>query len=107
MKTHALRNLHLVTGKVSLAVAWLLVLTVSFFSPAHAQETWRLDPQLSIARLSLGSGSNALETGLARVSGDVVFDSQFRGPDWGGRGLLRLPAGHDPRPQSRDHNPEP
>jgi hypothetical protein len=75
MKTHALRNLHLVTGKVSLALAWLLVLTVSFSSPAHAQETWRLDPQLSIARLSLGSGSNALETGLARVSGDVVFDS--------------------------------
>ena len=75
MKTLALRNLHLVTGKVSLALAWLLVLTISFSSPAHAQETWRLDPQLSIARLSLGSGANALETGLARVSGDVVFAS--------------------------------
>jgi hypothetical protein len=73
MKTHALRNLHLVTGKVSMALAWLLVLAVSI--RAHAQETWRLDPQLSIARLSVGSGSNALETGLARVSGDVVFDS--------------------------------
>jgi len=65
----------LVTGKVSMALAWLLVLAVFFPSPAHAQETWRLDPQLSIARLLLGSGSNALETGLARVSGDVVFDS--------------------------------
>jgi len=75
MKMHALRNLHLVTGKVSMALAWLLVLAVFFSSPAHAQETWRLDPQLSIARLLLGSGSNALETGLARVSGDVVFDS--------------------------------
>jgi len=75
MKTHALHNLHLVTGKVSMALAWLLVLAVSSSSPAHAQETWRLDPQLSIARLSLGSGSNALEIGLARVSGVVVFDS--------------------------------
>jgi len=75
MKTHPLRNLHFVTGKVSLALALLLVLTVSFSIPAHAQETWRVDSQLSIARLSLGSGSNALEIGLARVSGDVVFDS--------------------------------
>ena len=75
MKMHALRNLHLVTGKVSMALAWLLVLAVFFSSPAHAQETWRLDPQLSIARLLVGSRSNALETGLARVSGDVVFDS--------------------------------
>ena len=75
MKTHALSKLHFITSNVGLAPAWLLVLGVSFSGPAHAQETWRLDPQLSIARLSLGSGSNALETGLARVSGDVVFDS--------------------------------
>jgi hypothetical protein len=75
MKTHALLNLHLVAGKVSMALPWLLVLAVFFSSPAFAQETWRLDPQLSIARLLLGSGPNALETGLARVSGDVVFDS--------------------------------
>jgi hypothetical protein len=75
MKTHALSKLHFITSNVGLALAWLLVLAVSFSGPAHAQETWRLDPQLSIARLSLGSGSNALETGLARVSGDVVLDS--------------------------------
>jgi hypothetical protein len=75
MKTHALSKLHFITRNVGLALAWLLVLTVSFSSPAHAQETWRLDPQLSMVRLSLGSGSNALEIGLARVSGDVVFDS--------------------------------
>ena len=75
MNTHALRNLHFVTGKVSLALALLIVVVASLSIPAHAQETWRLDPQLSIARLSVGSGSNALEIGLARVSGDVVFDS--------------------------------
>ena len=34
-----------------------------------------MDPRFLIARLSLGSGSNALEIGLARVSGDVAFDS--------------------------------
>ncbi len=75
MKTYALRNLHFVTGNVGQALALLLVLAVSFSIPAHAQETWQLDSQLSIARLSLGSGSNALEVGLARVSGDVIFDS--------------------------------
>jgi hypothetical protein len=75
MKTQALSDLHFVIGKVSLALALLLVFTVSFSIPAHAQETWRLDSQLSIARLSLGSGSSALEIGLARVSGEVVFDS--------------------------------
>ncbi len=75
MKTHALRDPHFVTSKVSLALTLLLVLTVSFSIPAHAQETWRLDSQLSIARLSLGSGTNALEIGLARVNGEVVFHS--------------------------------
>lgn len=56
-----------------LMVLALAIVTGSM--PAHAQQTWRLDPQLSIARLSLGSASNALEIGLARVSGNVVFDS--------------------------------
>ena len=79
MKTQALSKRYFVTRNVGLALAWLLVLTVSFSSPAHAQETWRLDPQLSIARLSVGSGSNALEIGLARVSGDVSFDSNDPG----------------------------
>jgi len=75
MKTQALSKRYFITRNVGLALAWLLVLIVSFFSPAHAQEIWRLDPQLSIARLSVGSGSNALEIGVARVSGEVVFDS--------------------------------
>ena len=45
------------------------------FMPVRAQDTWQLDRQNSIARLSLGSRSNALEIGLARVNGDVVFES--------------------------------
>jgi hypothetical protein len=75
MKTPASCKLHFVSGKAGLAVALLLILTVFVSIPAHAQQTWRLDSRLSFARLSLGSGSNALEIGLARVSGDVVFDS--------------------------------
>jgi hypothetical protein len=52
------------------------VLTVIFTSmPVRAEDTWQLDPQHSVARLSLGSGSNAVGIGSARVSGDVVFES--------------------------------
>jgi hypothetical protein len=43
--------------------------------PVRAEDTWQLDPQHSVARLSLGSGSNAVGIGSARVSGDVVFES--------------------------------
>jgi len=43
--------------------------------PAHAQDTFQIDPQHSVARVFLGSGPNRLESGLARVSGQVVFDS--------------------------------
>lgn len=53
----------------------LVLVTISASMLAYAQETWQVDPQLSIARLSLGSESNALEIGLARVSGEVVFKS--------------------------------
>jgi hypothetical protein len=45
------------------------------FMPVRGQDTWQLNRQNSIARLSLGSRSNALEMGLARVNGDVVFAS--------------------------------
>jgi hypothetical protein len=43
--------------------------------PARAQDSFRVDARHSIARLFLGSGQNVLEIGLARVSGQVVFDS--------------------------------
>lgn len=44
------------------------VLTVIFTStPVRAEDTWRLDPRHSVARRSLGSGSNAVGIGSARV----------------------------------------
>jgi hypothetical protein len=46
---------------------------LSFAPSATAQETWQVDPQDSVARLSLGSGADAVEIALARVRGDVVF----------------------------------
>ena len=64
MKMHALNKLHFITSNVNLALAGLLVLAVSFSSPAHAQETWRLDPQLSIARLSSETPSSAAKPHL-------------------------------------------
>src|ERR1700746_4149277 len=42
---------------------------------AHAQDAWQIDPNDSIATLSSGAGAETLEVGMARVSGEVVFDS--------------------------------
>lgn len=74
MKSRLSSIVHLITGGRPILVG--LASAVVFASVSvHAQETWQVDPQNSIARLSLGSGSNAFEVGLARVSGNVVFDS--------------------------------
>ena len=77
MKSHALRNVHFVSGRVSLALLLLLAFAVCLASvPARAQGgIWQVDAQHSVARLSLGRGSNAFEIGVARVSGDMFFDS--------------------------------
>jgi len=41
---------------------------------ARAQDNWQIDPKHSVATLSLGSGANQLQIGLARVSAEVVFE---------------------------------
>jgi len=54
----------------------LLFLTAATTSGiAHAQDTWQIDSKDSIATLSLGSGTDMLQVGLARVSGQVVFEA--------------------------------
>jgi polyisoprenoid-binding protein YceI len=77
MKSHALRNLQFVTGNVRLAFLLWLAVAICFASvPVFAQgSSWQVDAEHSIARLSVGSGSDAVEIGVARVSGEVVFDS--------------------------------
>ena len=53
----------------------LLLLSAVVSGVARAQNTWLIDPNDSIATLSLGSGANAFEIGVARVSGQVVFEA--------------------------------
>src|ERR1700758_5141425 len=53
----------------------MLVLAMGVTSLSlHAQEIFQVDPQYSIARLSLGSSTNTSEIGLARISGEVIFE---------------------------------
>ncbi len=75
MKPRLFDIIHLAAYALRPIFIMLAVAIVTASIPAHAQDTWQVDSQLSIARLSLGSGSNALEIGLARVSGDVIFDA--------------------------------
>ncbi len=74
---HVPQILHFVTGDASLTCLLLLALAVCFVSiPARAQGgIWQVDAEHSIARLSLGSGSQSTEVGVAHVSGNLVFDS--------------------------------
>src|SRR5246127_4542059 len=42
---------------------------------AYAQDAWQIDPNDSIATFSSGAPAQTLQVGVARVSGEVVFDS--------------------------------
>jgi hypothetical protein len=53
----------------------LLLLPAVVTGIAQAQNNWLIDPNDSIATLSLGSEVNALQIGVARVSGQVVFEA--------------------------------
>jgi polyisoprenoid-binding protein YceI len=62
-------------AKFFVMFAWLILATITFSVRVSAQDAWQIDARSSVARLSLGSGQNAVEIGLGRVSGDVVFDA--------------------------------
>jgi hypothetical protein len=57
----------------------LLLAATTASIAAHAQDSWQIDPKHSVATLSLGSGANQLQIGLARVSGEVEFESSDPG----------------------------
>jgi hypothetical protein len=57
----------------------LLLAATTASIAAHAQDGWQIDPKYSVATLSLGSGASQLQIGLARVSGEVVFESSDPG----------------------------
>src|ERR1700757_5429135 len=57
----------------------LLLAATTASIAAHAQDAWQIDPKHSVATFSLGSGANQLQIGLARVNGEVVFESSGPG----------------------------
>jgi hypothetical protein len=54
---------------------FLAFATATVSIPACAQDIWQIDPKSSVATLSLGAGAKTLQIGLARVSGQVEFES--------------------------------
>jgi len=70
MKSHLLHTFQFAIGKIGV-VSLLSVLALFASIPALAQDsTWKVDGDHSFARLSAG----ATELGIARVTGNVVFD---------------------------------
>jgi polyisoprenoid-binding protein YceI len=57
----------------SLLLAMIISL-VPMVGSAQQNSPWRIDQQHSVARLSLGTGANSLEVGIARVGGSALFD---------------------------------
>ena len=75
MKSLMPRIIHFATTR-GLTLALLALAACLAAIPALAQGgAWQVDAEHSIARLSLGSSPRAVEVGIARVSGNVVFDS--------------------------------
>lgn len=75
MKLRLSNIVHFVVSGLRPALVGLTLPVLIASISVHAQDAWQVDPQHSIARLSLGLESKSLEVGLARVSGDVLFDS--------------------------------
>jgi hypothetical protein len=68
------------SNKLLCRIVNLLLLAATTASiAAQAQDSWQIDPKYSVAILSLGSGANQLQVGLARVSGKVEFESSDPG----------------------------
>jgi len=79
MKSHLHNVLSLSSNVVGPLIMFLAFATATVSIPACAQDIWQIDPKHSVATLSLGSGANQLQIGLARVSGEVVFESSDPG----------------------------
>jgi hypothetical protein len=79
MKSRLHNVLSLRTNMVGPIIMLLAFATATVSIPACAQDIWQIDPKHSVATLSLGSGANQLQIGLARVSGEVVFESSDPG----------------------------
>jgi polyisoprenoid-binding protein YceI len=79
MSSRLQRVLPISTKLLWWVVNLLLLAATTASIAAHAQDSWQIDPKHSVATLSLGSGANQLQIGLARVSGEVIFESSDPG----------------------------
>jgi len=57
------------------AIIALITVLTSVSISAQSQDAWEIDPQHSVATLSLGTESNVLQLGVVRLNGEVVFES--------------------------------
>jgi hypothetical protein len=70
------KRLRLVSQTARLRLMFLALAIVMGCTLLHAQGSWQVDPQHSVATFSVGSGQKSVELGMARVHGFVVFDPE-------------------------------
>lgn len=75
MKSLSHTVLSLSTNVVGPLIMLLAFTTATVSIPACAQDIWQIDQKSSVATLSLGAGAKTLQIGLARVRGQVEFES--------------------------------
>lgn len=76
MRSRLARILYFAALKPLSSVVLLTLAAMGGLANAQAGEAWQIDSNQSFAHLSLGVGSNALEVGVARVSGLTNIDSE-------------------------------
>ncbi|MGO8793817.1 MAG: hypothetical protein ACLQLC_03255 [Candidatus Sulfotelmatobacter sp.] len=76
MRSHPARILEFAVLKSRLRLVLLTLAIMGGLASAQAGKTWQIDSKHSFAHLSLGVGSNALEVGVARVSGVMDIDPE-------------------------------
>jgi hypothetical protein len=63
------------TDLVRWIMSLLLLPAATASGIAHAPDRWQCDPNNSVATLTLGSGADTTQIGLARISGQMVFEA--------------------------------
>lgn len=74
MRTPSLGAFFSKTNLLRWMINLLLLPPAMASATAYAQGAWQIDPNDSIAILSSGAGADTLQVGLAKVSGEVIFD---------------------------------
>ncbi len=73
MKSYIAKTMNLLkSGTAPLFLTLALAIAIGSI-PARAQDAWQINGEQSVARFTLGSGDRTAETGVARVSGNVIY----------------------------------